>query len=169
MTQQFSETIDIDASTLRVWKALTGPEHMRTWMGDPAMELEVAVDWRVGGAMSVRGIHHGYFENRGVVLAFEPETRLSYTHLSSVSRLPDAPESYSTLDFRLQQAGERTRLALTLTGFPTDTIYRHLAFYWSGTLSALKRYVEAAQASRCRPCDPSAMQGQSASDISTRS
>jgi uncharacterized protein YndB with AHSA1/START domain len=44
MTQQFSETIDIDASTLRVWKALTGPEHMRTWMGDPAMELEVAVD-----------------------------------------------------------------------------------------------------------------------------
>lgn len=142
MTARFAEGIVIDAPISVVWRVLTEPTHMRVWMGEPTMELDISVDWRVGGTFRVRGTLHGRFENRGTVLAFEPERRLCYTHLSSVSRLQDLPESYTHFDFVLKPEGEGTRLDLTLTNFPTDSIYRHLAFYWSGTLVVLKRYVE---------------------------
>lgn len=146
MHPPMTESVTIDASVPIVWQALTEPAHMAAWMGEPEMKLEVLADWRVGGAVIVRGVHYGRFENRGTVLAFEPGQRLGYTHLSSISHLPDVPESYTHLDFRLKSAGEGTRLELTLAGFPTDTIYRHLAFYWSGTLELLKRYAESLHA-----------------------
>lgn len=142
MIPPFADAVVIDAPAPAVWRVLTDPAHMRAWMGEPVMKLDVAVDWRVGGEFLVRGVHHGRFENRGRVLVFEPEHRLSYTHLSSVSRLPDVPESYTTFDFLLAPVRDGTRLQLTLAGFPTESIYRHLAFYWSGTLAVLKRYVE---------------------------
>lgn len=146
MAAQFAQGINIDAPMSVVWEVLTEPSHMRAWMGEPEMELEVSADWRVGGMLSVRGTHHGHFENSGTVRVFEPERRLRYTHLSSVSRLPDLPESYTDVDFVLSLEGEGTRLDLTLTNFPTDSIYKHLAFYWSGTLVVLKRYIESVNA-----------------------
>jgi uncharacterized protein YndB with AHSA1/START domain len=142
MSQPHHESVVIQASADDVWAGLTRPERMREWMGEPEMALEIHADWRVGGPLVVRGMHHGRFENRGAVLAFEPGRRLSYTHLSSVSRLPDEPGSYTTLDFRLVPDGGGTCLDLTMHGFPTDSIRRHLVFYWSVTLMVLKRYVE---------------------------
>lgn len=147
MTQRIVESIMIDAPVAVVWENLTRPELMRTWMGGPEMKLEVEADWRIGGKVSVRGVHTGRFENRGTVLAFEPGARLSYTHLSSVSRLPDQPGSYTILEFRLTATGERTRLDFEASGFPTEVIFRHLAFYWSGTLDAIGRQA----ASSCAP------------------
>ena len=76
------------------------------------------------------------------VLAFEPPTVLRYSHLSSLSRLPDAPESYSVFEFRLAQRGGGTSLTVLLSGFPTESIRKHLEFYWRGTLGVLKRFVE---------------------------
>lgn len=144
MAARFAEDILMDVPVPAVWRLLTEPAHMRAWMGEPEMRLEISADWRVGGMISVRGQHHGRFENRGTVLVFEPRQRLCYTHLSSVSRLPDVPESYVRFDFTLSPEEGGTRLELQLTNFPTDSIYRHLAFYWSGTLPILKRYAESA-------------------------
>lgn len=143
MTQRIVESTMIDAPVAIVWENLTRPELMRRWMGGPEMKLEVEVDWRIGGKLSVRGIHTGRFENRGTVLAFEPQVRLSYTHLSSVSRLPDQPGSYSVFEFRLTPAGEQTRLDFEASGFPTEVIFKHLAFYWGGTLDAIGRQAAA--------------------------
>jgi len=139
MSARIFESITIDAPPSTVWESLTQPELMRTWMGEPAMQLEVVTDWRIGSAIIVRGVHTGRFENRGTVLAFEPETRLSYTHLSSVSRLPERPESYTVFEFRLAPLGEQTRLSFEAHTFPTEVIYKHLAFYWGGTLDAIAR------------------------------
>lgn len=142
MVGRFAEGMLMDVPVPAVWRLLTEPAHMRAWMGEPEMKLEISADWRVGGTIRVRGLHHGHFENRGTVLAFDPQRRLCYTHLSSVSRLPDVPESYVQFHFALSPEGEGTRLDLQLTNFPTDSIFRHLAFYWSGTLPILKRYAE---------------------------
>lgn len=139
---EFQASIDIEAPASTVWEALTDPAHMHAWMGEPEMRLEVSTDWQVGGPIVVRGFHYGRFENRGIVLAFEPERRVSYTHLSSVSRLPDEPQSYVAFDFRLMPHDERTALSLTMSNFPTETIYKHLAFYWPATLDMFKRYAE---------------------------
>lgn len=68
--------------------------------------------------------------------------RLTYTHLSSLSRLPDNPENHTTLKFTLDSIGGTTSLSLVVTGFPSDTIFKHLQFYWGGTLDILKQHVE---------------------------
>jgi uncharacterized protein YndB with AHSA1/START domain len=115
---------------------------MKEWLGDPELELQIETDWRVGGSIVVRGLHYARFENRGVVLEADAPRRLRYTHSSSLSRLPDRPESYTTLDFRLRVAGAATELTLVMTGFPTASIFKHLELYWRGTLAVLKRHAE---------------------------
>ncbi|WP_266160710.1 SRPBCC family protein [Dyella silvatica] len=142
MSQRFTEAVLIHAPAEVVWECLTGTEHMREWMGEAGMMIEVETDWQIGGPIIVRGRHSGRFENRGIVLAFEPQKTLAYTHLSSLSRLPDQAQSYTTMEFSLGAVGHDTRLTLLASDFPTPTILKHLQFYWAGTLSMLKRYAE---------------------------
>lgn len=133
----------IHAPPARVWAWLTDPAQMPRWMGEPEMRVEVETAWTVGGPIVVRGFHHLAFENRGTVLCFEPGERLRYTHLSSLSRLADEPGSYSTIDFELTAVSGGAALRVSVRGFPTESIFRHLDFYWRGTMSVLKALAEA--------------------------
>lgn len=131
----------INAPAGRVWAALTEPALMNKWMAETP--LDIITDWQSGSPIAIRGqMYKKPFENSGTVLAFEPEQHLSYTHLSSLSKLPDAYESHSILDFRLSPNGDKTSVTLTVTNFPTDTIYKHLAFYWNVALEMMKRSAE---------------------------
>jgi uncharacterized protein YndB with AHSA1/START domain len=142
-TKLFTKTVHIHAPAAQVWHVLTTPSLMKKWMISADLEISIHTDWQVGGPMRIRGAMGGKdFENHGTVLKFEPEQELQYTHLSSTSRLPDRPESYSILDFHLQPADGQTDLALTIRNFPTESIYKHLAFYWNVTLEVLKRMIE---------------------------
>ena len=106
-------------------------------------EINIITDWNVGSPILIRGrLHRIKFENKGVVLQFEPEKILQYSHLSSLSRLPDKRENYSVLEFRLAPINNQTSLTLTLSNFPTETIYKHLAFYWNVALEVLKKMIE---------------------------
>ncbi len=137
----FTKTIHISAPVSKVWEALTNPELMKRWMSET--EINIHTDWKVGTPMVIRGRLHGInFENRGTVLQFDPGKTLQYSHLSSVSRLPDETESYSLLEFRLVPVENRTTLTLTVSNFPTETIYKQLAFYWNVTLEILKKMIE---------------------------
>lgn len=139
--QTFTKTVQINAPTSTVWTALTTPALMQKWMSEN--ELHIITDWQVGNPMTIRGKLHGArFENKGTVLQFEPEQVLAYSHLSSASRLPDQPESYSTLEFRLTPAQDGTSLTFTTRNFPTEIIYKHMAFYWNVTLEILKKTIE---------------------------
>ena len=137
-----NKTIRINASTSKVWNALTNPGLMKKWMSKT--EINIFTDWKVGNPFVIRGRLHGInFENRGMVLQVEPEKILQYNHLSSLSRLPDQLENYSMLEFRLAPINEETSLTFTASNFPTESIYKHFAFYWNVTLEILKRMIEA--------------------------
>jgi uncharacterized protein YndB with AHSA1/START domain len=136
-----SKTVTINAPTSKIWEALTNPDLMKKWMSE--LEIEILTDWKVGNLVVIRGKLHGIkFENKGRVLQFEPEKILQYSHLSSLSRLPDKPENYSVFDFRLTPKEDLTLLTLTVSNFPTESIYKHLAFYWNVTLEIFKRMIE---------------------------
>lgn len=77
-------------------------------MGEPEMQVEINTDWIVGHLIVIQGFHHGRFENRGKVLEYLPYSLLRYDYLSSVSRLSDATENYTVVDFKLAplQAGQ---------------------------------------------------------------
>jgi uncharacterized protein YndB with AHSA1/START domain len=138
-----NKTVNIHAPAPKIWEALTDPAIMKKWIGET--EINIITDWQVGNPIILRGKLHGIrFENKGTVLQCESEKVLQYTHLSSISRLPDQPESYSILEFRLTplENQNHTSLTLTVTNFPTETIYKHLAFYWNVTLEIIKKLVE---------------------------
>lgn len=111
-------------------------------MGDEEMGISVITDWKVGSPILIKGFHHTSFENRGSVLVFKAPGTLSYTHLSSLSRLPDDMENHAVLTFQLKQTDQYTQLTLQLENFATESIYRHLNFYWNGTLGRLKHCIE---------------------------
>ncbi len=139
--QRFIRTVNIDAPASKVWEALTTPELMKKWMSES--EIDIFTDWIVGHPFIIRGRLHGIkFENTGTVLAFIKEKVLRYSHLSSISRLPDTPESYSVFEFVLTPIDHQTSLTITVSNFPTETIYKHLVFYWNVTPEILKRMIE---------------------------
>ena len=142
MTDKFSATVTMNGSQSKIWKTLTDPELMIMWMGDKELELKVQTSWEVGSPFSVHGFHHVRFENKGIVLHFQPEQKLSYSHLSSFSRLPDRQENYSVLEFILTPIGPQVQLTIDIFNFPTETIRRHLEFYWRATLAKIKETVE---------------------------
>jgi uncharacterized protein YndB with AHSA1/START domain len=142
MPPHFEESAVIEAPAALVWQALTDLEAMKQWMGEPEMGIEIETDWSVGGPITIRGTLHGRFVNRGTVLQCVPNAALRYSHLSSISRLPDVPASYTVLDFRLAAAGAGTSLTVAVLQSPNEVTFKHLAFYWRGTLGVLKRFVE---------------------------
>jgi len=136
-----AKTIKINAPIAKVWDALTNPDLMKKWMSES--EIEIITDWQVGKPFLIRGKLHGIkFENTGRVLQFEPEKLLEYSHLSSLSRLPDKPENYSVIAFSIAPSEDQTTLTLTASNFPTESIYKHVAFYWNVTPEILKRMLE---------------------------
>jgi uncharacterized protein YndB with AHSA1/START domain len=136
------KAVTIQAPASQVWPYLVTPELMNKWMM-PDLALTIVTDWKAGSPLIMRGRMNGKdFENRGTVLQFEPERILQYSHLSSISRLPDRPESYSLITFSLKPLENQTILELTLRNFPTESIQKHLAFYWNVTLEVLKNLIE---------------------------
>ncbi|HET7371652.1 MAG TPA: SRPBCC domain-containing protein [Gammaproteobacteria bacterium] len=138
----FERLIAVKASPRHVWRFLTDVELMKAWMGEPEMALEIETTWAVGSRIAISGFHHAAFQNSGTVVAFEPDERLAYTHLSSLSRLPDRPENHTTLEFLLTPGDDGTSLAFGASGFPTVSIFKHLEFYWRGTLEILRQHLE---------------------------
>ena len=140
--EKFSAAVTINSEPAAVWSSLTDPGRMAKWMGDPDMEIVVQTNWIIETPILIRGFHHVKFENKGTVLKYEKERRLSYSHLSSVSRLPDKQENYSIFEFILTPTENQTLLTLNIENFPTETIRKHLEFYWRTTIMTIKENVE---------------------------
>jgi uncharacterized protein YndB with AHSA1/START domain len=142
MIAPIHKEIVINAPVSAVWQSITDISLMTKWMGGEALQLEVVTNWEIGSPIIVRGFHHARFENSGIVLAYIPDQIVSYNFLSSLSRLPDVAENHTILRFTLAPQVNQTLVTLTISNFPTETIYQHLNFYWNGTLAILKRIVE---------------------------
>lgn len=142
MSNIFSTSVIIHADRKLIWKTLTDVALMTKWLGEPDMNLEVECTWLVNEPIFIRGFNHVKFENKGVVLQFHQNSRLTYSHLSSLSHLADKAENYSILDFILLHATDGTRLQLNITNFPTEVIRKHLEFYWRATVVKIKKMAE---------------------------
>ncbi len=108
MKQQIKKAKIINALPFKVWDALTNPGLMKQWMGEPEMKLEIFTDWKVRSLIIIKVFQHTKFENKGTVLRFEPNRILKYNYLSSISRLPDKPENYTVIEFKLMTFKEQT-------------------------------------------------------------
>src|ERR1044072_6400243 len=106
----------IHAPASRIWKILTEPELMKSWISDS--DIEVFSERKAGGRLLFKGSLHGLnYEDKGQILIFEPEKKLQYTHLSKISWLPDIKENYSVITFSLHAQSDTTRVTLHQENF----------------------------------------------------
>lgn len=147
MKQVIETSATIHAQPSVVWRALTDPDLMKQWMAEPEMRIGIITDWTIGSPIVVKGHHnHVDFENKGTILQFEPNSILRHSHLSSIARLPDQPESYTIIEYRLARAEENsTSLKVSISNFPSEAIFKHWEFYWRVTIEVIKRFIEGAQ------------------------
>ena len=138
MTDRIEVSTNINASPAQIWKALTAPEIIKTYM----MGAMVKTDWEVGHPITWSGNYQGNaYEDKGIVKAFEPNRRLSVTHWSPLSPLPDRPANYHTVSYDLEPHGGTTTVTLTqenLTGSSEEQAKKN----WLPVLEGLKEAVE---------------------------
>ena len=136
-----TKQVAIASSAEKIWRALTDVDLIPKWMSET--EMTVTTDWSVGSDIIIQGRWHKMkYKNTGKVLQFDRNVALSYSHLSSLSRLPDVPENHSILTFSLESSGAEILLSLTISNSPTFEIQKHLDFYWNVTLDELRRFAE---------------------------
>ena len=115
MTKTFvaEKRVSIDAPREAVWQALTDPEKVKEYMHGTT----IATDWKVGSPITWSGEWKGKsYQDKGEVLAFEPEKVLSTTYWSSMSGKEDKPENYYNVTYTLEGNDGRTTLTLQQDG-----------------------------------------------------
>ncbi|QJB30113.1 SRPBCC domain-containing protein [Chitinophaga oryzae] len=138
-----NKSVFIQAPAATVWEMLTNPEKINLWMMDSPVHIQSG--WKAGSPLVFTGDLHGIpYINKGVILAFEPEQLLSYTHWSSLSERPDEPEQYGIITFRLNAADTGTMLDFTQTNTGKYATDRHINYYWGTALALIKKRCEAA-------------------------
>ncbi len=132
-------SIAINAPIAHVWDALVNPATIKQYM----FGADAVSEWNEGSQIVFRGEWEGKeYEDKGVILRFEPERILQYTHFSPLSGLPDTPENYHTVTLELTGNGEQTQLSLSQDNNPTEKARAHSEKNWATMLSNLKRLLE---------------------------
>ena len=140
-TDEFVATssIAIDAAPARVWRVITDTAAMREFF----FGSEVVTDWEVGGPIVWRGIWEGKpYEDKGVILEFEPGSRLVTTHFSPLTGQPDVPENYHTLTWTLEVAGSGTVLTLSQDNNGSAEGAAHSKSMWDRLVASVKEIAE---------------------------
>jgi uncharacterized protein YndB with AHSA1/START domain len=140
-TKEVHHTLHIKAPKAKVWNALTQPGLMKLWLWET--EVEVISDWKPGSDMVFNGAFHDMpYSDKGVILKLEKEAVFSYSYWSHLSQLPDSPENYQVVEFKLVRGNEGTKLSLVCGNLINEAIYGHWNFYWIVTLDLLKKVIE---------------------------
>jgi len=131
--------IAIDAPASRVWNALTDPDLIRQYL----FGTKVTTDWQVGSPITYEGTWEGKaYKDKGKVLQVEPGKLLVSTFWSSLSGLPDIPESYQTVRYELAAEASGTRLTITQENNATLEDASHSERNWKIVLDGIKKLLE---------------------------
>ena len=141
MTQNLvaTSTITVKAPPSRVWEALTKPELIKQYL----FGTDVTTDWRVGSAITYKGIWEGKpYEDKGNILEVEPGRLLASSYWSPLSGTPDVPENYVTVRYEIAPADGGSRLTITQDNNKTQEDADKSAANWKMVLDGLKKLLE---------------------------
>jgi uncharacterized protein YndB with AHSA1/START domain len=129
----------IRASRTQVWDAVTRPELIKVYF----FGTDLRTDWKVGSPLTFNGEWDGKtYEDRGTVLAFEPEQTLSFNYWSSFSGLEDKPELRQIVRYELEDAEGGVRVAIHQSNIDTQERADHSGKNWQMVLEGLKSMLE---------------------------
>ena len=132
-------TTTINAPVSKVWQALVNPEIIKQYL----FNTEVISDWKVGSPITYRGEWEGKpFEDKGEILAMEPEKLLKSTHWSPLSGVPDSPENYHTVTYTLSNKSKNVEVTITQDNNATEEEKTHSEKNWQTVLKGMKDLLE---------------------------
>src|SRR5438445_8884613 len=108
MTETFiaEKRVTINAPIDAVWQAVIDPTLVKQYMHGTNMQTT----WEVGIPITWKGEWQGKtYEDKGTVLAVEPNKLLRITHWSPMGGSEDKPENYHTVTYELAERGARPR------------------------------------------------------------
>lgn len=135
-------TIFIKAPITKVWDALVDPTMIKQFM----FGAEVISDWTEGSPIIWKGIWKDKpYEDKGVILQFQPPHLLQYTHYSPLSGQPETLENYHTLTYELADQDGGTELSLSQDGNKTEEEKKHSEQMWESMLQGIQKLLEVGQ------------------------
>lgn len=79
--------------------------------------------------------------DKGVVLEYSPNEKLSYSYLSSWSGLDDNPENYLLVSYEVTETESGTELTITQSNYDEEKA-KHSAENWGVVIDGLKKLIE---------------------------
>jgi uncharacterized protein YndB with AHSA1/START domain len=132
-------SISIAAPNNKVWDALVNPEAIRQYF----FGTTVVSDWHLGSPIVWKGDWQGKpYEDKGVILQFDPGRTIQYSHFSPLSGLPDKPKNYHTVTVKLSASEDLTLVSLSQDKNGSEEERVHSEQNWGMMLAALKKYLE---------------------------
>jgi len=136
---EFAITQQVNAPIAEVWDALINPAKIKQYLFD----TDTHCDWKVGSSLRFTGEWEGkQYKDKGTILAIEKEKELSYNYWSNFSGMPDVPENYQIITFRVKEVSGKTEIQLTQQNIRSDEAKAHSQENWKMVLNSLKQLVE---------------------------
>lgn len=128
----------VKAPIEKVWDALINPELVKQYFFGSNQET----DWKVGSDILWTGEYEGTtYVDKGVVLEYVPNKKLSYSYLSSWSGMEDMPENYLLVSYEVSETEGGTQLTITQSNYDEERA-AHSAGNWAVVVDGLKKLVE---------------------------
>jgi uncharacterized protein YndB with AHSA1/START domain len=131
--------ISINAPKSKVWEALTDLKILKQlYFG-----ADIITDWKVDSPILYKGEWQGKsYEDKGTIIKFEREKLLVSTHWSPLSGVPDIPENYHTVTFKLSGTNGGTQVSINQDNNASEEEKRQSDQFWNTLLEGLKKIVE---------------------------
>ena len=136
---KLAASIDINASTEKVWFALTDKETIKQYFWG----TETNTDWKEGSPISFSGTWEGTaYEDKGFILIIDKEKIFKHSYWSSFWGTAYNPDDFSFITYQLSKNGEQTNLTVTQEGFKDKKSRDQSVGHWNGILDNIKTLLE---------------------------
>ena len=131
-------TTIIHAPVERVWEALTNAGIVKQFF----FGTDLVTSWKVGEPIYFQGEwENTTYQDRGVVLEYEPNKRLAYSYLSNWSGKEDLPENYLWVCYEVQPVASGTELTIHQSNYDEERA-KHSEENWISVINEMRKLVE---------------------------
>ncbi len=129
---------NIKAPLEKVWEALTVPEIVKQYF----FGTDLVTTWEIGSPLFFQGEWEGQkYQDKGIVLEYEPHKRLALSYLSNWSGKEDVPENYLWVCYEVEPDGDETILTIHQTNYDEERA-KHSEENWASVVDEMKKVVE---------------------------